>query len=227
MPPPVGSLTVAEIATRVKRAFGDEAGAQINDTDILRWVNDAMKDIAINNDLLQVKATSDALIGVSEYHIPLDMLTLRSVKFKGSLLKPMSIQEANEYANGHDTTAEEPTGTPTHYWLWSNTINLYPTPDRDEYGQLMLYYTRQPAVLTLTTEVPEIAPQYHTRLVEYCLAQAYELDADMESYKMKMQQFQDGMDRLKDNSERTQHDFYPSITVMTGDTDSWDVGYYG
>lgn len=226
MPPPVGSLTVAEIAIRVKRQFGDEAGAQINDADILRWVNDAMKDIAVNNDLLQVKATSDALTNISEYHIPLDMLTLRSVKFKGKLLKPLSIQEANEFISGHDDDENDPVGEPTHYWLWSNTITVYPTPGVDAFGQLMLYYTRNPKVLTAMTEVPEISPLYHSRLVEYCLAQAYELDDNWESYQGKMRMFQEGMDRLKDNAERVQHDFYPMITVVAADTGEGEWGYY-
>lgn len=51
-------MLVSEIATRVKRQFGDEAGAQIEDADILRWVNDAMIDIARTNNLLQISATT-------------------------------------------------------------------------------------------------------------------------------------------------------------------------
>lgn len=221
MPPvPVGALTVGEIAIRVKRAFGDEAGAQITDADIIRWLNDAMRDIAINNDLLQVKATSDAFAGISEYHIPLDMLTLRSAKFRGHLLKPYSIQEANEHIQGHD--GEEPRGTPTHYWIWSNTINLFPTPSADATGQLMLYYTRQPIAVTVAGDVPELPAPYHNRLVEYCIAQAYELDDNLDSYRSKMQQFEDGVSKLKGLEDWQIQDTYPTITVSASDYgDGW------
>lgn len=221
--PGTGTLTVAEIATRVKRQFGDEAGAQITNNDILRWLNDAMKDISINNNLLQVKATSPAVAGTSEYSMPTDILTLQSVKFNGSLLTGLSIQEADTYVQGHDSTPEA-TGVPTHYWVWASTINVYPTPQA--VGTLMLYYTRVPNVLTLDTDVPEIPAPYHPRLVEYCIAQAYELDDNFESYQKKMQQFQDGMDKLKDNSEWSSREFYPSITVSAADTDAYDAGYW-
>lgn len=220
--PGTGSLTVAEIATRVKRQFGDEAGAQITDADIIRWVNDAMKDIAFNNDLLQVKATSDVMAGQSEYRIPLDVLTLRTCKYKGRILKAMTIQEADEYIDGHDS-APEPTGTPERYWIWANTINLYPAPTTTEPGVLMLYYTRQPVAVATTASIPEVPPNYHNRIVEYCLAQAYELDADWASYQGKMQMFQQGIDRLKDRETWQNTDVYPSITMSADEM--WDGGW--
>ena len=37
--------TVSDIATDVKRTFGDEAGVQVNDTDIARWINSAQIEI--------------------------------------------------------------------------------------------------------------------------------------------------------------------------------------
>jgi hypothetical protein len=50
-------MLVSEIATRVRRQFGDDVGILITDADIIRWVNDAQREIAVKANLLQVRAT--------------------------------------------------------------------------------------------------------------------------------------------------------------------------
>ncbi len=84
-----------------------------------------------------------------------------------------------------------------------------------------MYYTRQPVQVTTSGDIPELPSQYHNRIVEYCLAQAYELDANMESYTTKMAAFKNGANQLKENADWQQHDFYPSISVSVDDMGSW------
>lgn len=215
-------MNVTEIAQRVKRQFGDEAGAQIIDADIIRWVNDAQRDIAQANNLLQTVATTAVVRGQDQYTLPSDILTLRTVRYAGRKLSFLTQDEAAEFLGSDNTTK----GEPTHYSVWATKIDLYPAPDRDDADDLQLYYTRLPIEVTTITQTPELPIQYHNRIVEYCLAQAYELDDNMESYRAKMQMFQDGMDRLKDNVDWQPQDVYPSITVSNNDA-SWGDSPYG
>lgn len=220
-------MKVSEIATRVKRQFGDEAGAQITDDDIIRWVNDAQREIAINNQLLQVRATADIVANKRDYNIPQDILRMHSVKYNGRTLSGLTIQEADELVSTHDDSTVMPSGEPTNFWVWANVITLYPTPSGNESAGLMLYYTRTPQEVVATTDTPELPVQYHNKIVDYCIAQAYELDDNMDSYALKMKQFQTGVDSLRDDTGWAEQQFYPHITSSpdeSGDYPGYGVG---
>jgi hypothetical protein len=217
--PTSGSLSVSEIIARVKKVFGDEADIQINSDDIMRWINDCIRDIAVEQNLLQAKATAATVLGQSEYTIPNDTLTLRAVKYNGIKLQAMSLGEAETSLPNFDDSANYPSGTPTHFWVFANRITLYPKPDAAGATSLEIYYTRQPAIVSSLSDVPEVPVPYHNRIVEYCLAQAYELDEDWNAANVKTTQFRTGIDKLKENENWVEHDVYPSI--LSTDTDEW------
>lgn len=206
-------MLVSEIAVRVKRQFGDEAGAQISDADIIRWINDAQVDIAINNNLLQVTATTANTVGQQKFTLPTDLLTLRSVRYKNKKLIGYSMEEAESLISADSTER----GVPIMYWMYANQLYLWPTPEVEGTDDLSLYYTRQPITIAVASETPELPTQYHPRLVEYCIAQAAELDDNLQHFQLKMSQFSQGVDKLKENVDWEQRDAYPSITVSPRD----------
>jgi len=211
-------VLVSEIATRIKDQFGDDQGGVITDARVMRWVNDAMRDIAVANNLFLVKATAAVVNGQAEYQVPSNILTLHSVKFQGRKLTGLSQTEADEFqADG----SAVPTGIPTHFWLFGNVLTLYPTPNLNDPNDLLVQYTRTPTEVTAVGNTPELPAQYHNRIVEYCIAQAAELDDDGDTYERKMNRFEVGVQKLKDNAEWEAHDVYPSITVGPA-----DLGYY-
>lgn len=198
-------MLVSEIALRVKRQFGDEAGIQVTDPDIFRWINDAQREIAASNDLLQTVATTAVIPGQQTYALPSDILLLRSVHYQGSKLRPLTSREAEEYLV--DGLAS---GRPTHFWSWANQINLYPQPDTSDPDDMKIFYTRQPTAITTVNDTPELPLEYHNRIVEYCLAQAYELDENWAAAQQKSQQFSAGVVDMKGKEEVV--DYYPHIT---------------
>lgn len=215
-------MLVSEIATRVKRQFGDEVGAQITDEDIIRWINDAQRELAVSNDLLQTTATTAIKKGQDQYHLPPDILQLRSVRVAGRKLAFLSPDQAAEWTPNLNSEAK---GKPTHFTQWSLKIDLYPTPDYDDANDLQLYYTRNPLLVKTTTDTPELPQQYHNRIVDYCIAQAHELDDNMESYRIKMEQFTSGAAALN-GLDQIATEAYSSISVTTRDT-SWEGWDYG
>lgn len=206
-------MLVSEIATRVKRQFGDEAGAQITDADIIRWVNDAQTEIATANDLLQVSATASTTAGTQKYTFPTNLLILRAAKWKGLKLQPVSMEEADSIMVSSDTQQ----GTPTVFWQFARQIYLWPTPSANGTSDLTLYYTRQAIQVTSTSDTPELPVQYHPRIVEYCVAQAAELDDNLQHYQVKMAQFEAGVTKLKDGQDWESQDFYPTVTASPRD----------
>jgi hypothetical protein len=215
-------VNVLEIAKRVKRQFGDEAGAQITDEDIIRWINDAQRDLAASNDLLQTTATTKVVRGQDHYNLPPDLLTLRSVRVSGRKLEPLSNEQAADWA---PNTPQQRQGMVTHFSTWALKIDLYPIPDYNDTDDLQLYYTRSPIPVATMDDVPELPLQYHNRIVDYCIAHAHELDDNMEAYKFKMQQFQEGALSIA-GFDQVVSDKYPSISVSDRDTDLGHVWYY-
>jgi hypothetical protein len=92
---------------------------------------------------------------------------------------------------------------------------VYPKPDANLAGGIEIYYTRQPAVVSALSDIPEVPVMYHNRIVEYVLAQAYELDEDWQAAQVKQQQFRTGVDKLKDQTDWAVRDAYPSITSVS------------
>lgn len=215
----MATLTVQEIFTRIQRSFGDESQAQITSADIIRWVNDAMREIANNNNLLQVKATSPTTVNVSAYTLPTGIARLHSVRFRGLALESISLEQADELIGSVDLTIAQgfPVGMPTHYWIWAGQINLYPAPDTTAANDLTLYYTRQANAVTVVGDTPELPEQYHNRIVEYCMARAYELDENFFIASMKEQKFEAGVDKLRQDESWENQELYPFITSSADD----------
>jgi hypothetical protein len=62
------TLNVTDIAVRVKRTFGDEAGVQIVDDDIIRWINEAQEEITNDNQgLLEATGVANIIQGQQDY----------------------------------------------------------------------------------------------------------------------------------------------------------------
>lgn len=219
--------TAGDVKTRVQRTFGDEAGSQVTAADVYRWINDAQREIAIANDLLQVKGTKDAVASDPTYSLPTDILKLLSVKYNGINLRALNLQEADEIIGTIDQTVAQgyPTGTPTHYWIFAGEINLYPAPDAALTGGIQIYYLKQPTEVTGDADDIGLPVEYFNRVVEYCLAQAYELDENYEAAQTKLAQFKAGVAELSQNEAWEQQEFYPHITSLP-DVAYDSVGYW-
>lgn len=221
----MATLSVAEIITRVQRQFGDEAEAQITQADIIRWINDAMREIANNNNLLQVKATANTTVNVNSYALPVGIARLHSVRFRGLVLQSTTQEQIDELIGATDLTVQQgyPVGTPRYYWIWAGQINLYPAPDTTSTTDLELYYTRQAIPVDDPADIPEVPEQYHNRIVEYCLARAYELDENFFIASLKDQTFSAGVDKIRQDESYKEQEFYPFITSPNDEINS---GWY-
>lgn len=208
-------MKVSEIITRVQRQFGDDIQAQITKDDIIRWINDASLEITTNNYTNQgiFKGNTPVGVGQSEYLLPADLLLLRSVRANGIKLTHTTYDQLTETPD----YAEDTSGAPTCYWVYGNKLYLYPTPN-EALGTIDVYYTKSPDLLTnlMLDKEPDVPKQYHPRIVEYCIAQAAELDDNLGQYQMKMGQFKDNLQALKQNAEQPEgDDYYPSITYVS------------
>lgn len=209
-------MNLGEIKTRVKRQFGDESSVQVTDDDIVRWVNDAQREIAQQNDLLETVSTTTITTSQSEYTLPSDILTLRALRYNNLKLDALTQEEADTKIVNYENPAGYVTGTPVHFWIYANRVTLYPTPDAS--GTLLkIYYTRIPIAVAVDADIPELHVKYHGRIVDYVLQQAYEMDENWEASGNKSAQLVAGLNSLKEADSWTERSTYPVITVLAED----------
>lgn len=217
----------SQIKTRVKRQFGDTSGAQIGDTDIVDWINEAQREIYVKNNLGMTKGVVPTIIGTGEYPFPTNppLMRLFSLKFDGSVLQEISIQDIDNIFPDYDTVQER--GIPTAYWTYADKFSLYPIPSVVK--NLTILYNRFPTDIAADDSIAlDLDLKYHNRVLDYCYGQAAQIDGDMQSYVMYMQKFrQETKSTQSDETEMAQNKYYPSITVSVRDSDYEWSGPYG
>lgn len=214
-------MNVGDVATRVRRSFGDEAGVQVQDADIIRWINDAQEQIVLENDgLMEATGTASSVANQRKYTLPADFSILRSVDYKGFHLTNLSFNDFTNRVDGYNAptaTNPYPTGTPEVYMVWNNEIWLHPVPDTSETNAIEIYYTKHPVSVGLLADPINLPLQYHNAVVKYCMAQAYELDENFEAKQLKEAEFATDVSKLNDRNKWTAQETYPTITVLPGD----------
>lgn len=203
-------MNVGELISRARIIVGDTDVNQFTDEQCYDWINDATKECASQNQLLQKTATSTVVQGQSAYNLPTDILKLHSVKYNSGKIRILTQQEADQ-AFTLDTTE----GAPAICYVWAGSLYLYPVPDNSVHS-LQILYTRTPVEVDGNSDEIDLPVMYHRRILDYVLAMIAEQDDDQNRYVMKMEEFRTGVQNLKDDGEQEQ-DLYPFISVGNRD----------
>lgn len=217
-------MKVADCIARVRTVSGDTTSAQFTDQHVIDWINDGIRECAINNNLLQKNGTQDTAVGTASYALPADILKLHSVKFDNIKLRLLTMEEFDKENSGVGTNVTTSAGTPNVAYVWANQLTLYPTPDAIK--TLLISYLYDPVLHVLasaSTDEIGLPVSYHPRIVDYCLSQVALQDDDTNRYQLFYDRFISGVRDLKDQPEYA-YDLYPSLSIAArdmGDT------YYG
>lgn len=210
------AMLVSDVVVRVLRQFGDEASVQIEELDIIRYINDGIREIVTQNDIGQTTGTINSVIDDYEYDVPADLMSMRTLYYDNERLKFLSKAEFDEYIIAQDPNQTQ-SGTPFLWTKWAGQFILYPKPDAVKV--IKLQYLRKPTEVFLATDELPVASEYYNRVVEYCLQQAYQTDEDWDAATQMNSQFSDGLTRLKQQETFSDsNQFYPVITVLSEDS---------
>lgn len=223
-------MNVTDVITRVQRIFGDMSGVQIDQNDIIRWINDGQEEIVIANEgLMENSSTADVVQGQNTYSFPSDCSVLRSLHYNGYYCKPMTFTEFDLYLDGYAANPN-PYGQDISsiYTVFNSQIILFPTPNQSITAGLQIYYIRHCPQVVTTADPLTVPVQYHKALVDYCLQQAYELDEDLQKKNVKKQEFDEKMMKLNDRNKWVAQESYPTITTLPKDEDyGGNYGWWG
>lgn len=208
--------TAAHVISAVKRQFGDEAGIQITDEDIYRWINEAQREILTVNKTFKAKAVADITTGVYEYTFPDEpIIDIQSIWVKGKRIKFKPFQEYEEYVQNNDSERSA-SGIPELWTEWAGQFIFWPTPDADITGGITIYFTKGATEVADSNDVLSVPDLYLNRVIEYCMAQAHELDEDYQASQYKMNQFTEGLG-IQDDTTLPSQTYYPTITILEED----------
>lgn len=207
---------VSDVTAYVKRQFGDEAGVQITDADIIRWVNAAQTEIVENNQVLKATATKTTTADVYDYAlgVDVDIQYINSLHIDGAKLKYMNFNEAEELIL-RDDPARTARGRPEIWYEWAGIVNLYPTPDKGY--TLTVFYHKLPLPVAAITDTLSLPDNYFNRIVEYVMSQAFELDENFSAMQIKTTQFEGRLNNMNFDENVAKVDTYPTITIRSED----------
>lgn len=208
--------TAQHVISAVKRQFGDEAGIQITDDDILRWINEAQREILTVNRTFKAKAVTDIVGGTYEYLFPeVPIIDIQSIWVDGERIEFKPFQEYEEYIVNNDPQRSS-SGKPEVWTEWAGSFIFWPTPDTDITSGITIYYTKGATEVSLASDVLSVPDLYLNRVIEYCMAQAHELDEDYQASQYKMNQFTEGLG-VQDDTMLPSQTYYPTITILEED----------
>lgn len=205
--------TVNDVFRQVKRKFGDESGVQLEETDLLMWVNDATRVIATENKVIRVRATTPIVAGQSEYllsELAQPVYQIDSLLIDGARVPNMATAQAEDFITENDPESTEQ-GFPRFWYEWAGVITFWPKPNVA--GTLMVRYVAYPAAVTLTTDILPVPDSYFQDVVNYVLKSAYEMDENEGMMRVKAEEFQTSLDKRGEEQRVAQHMTYEVITV--------------
>lgn len=211
------TYTAKDVADSIKRTFGDEAGVQVNDTDILRWINAAQIEIVSNNKILKAVGTTQSVANQDVYSVDASMkiMVINSIHYNGVKLAHKSFHDAEEYIAAEDPSKTQ-RATPEFWYEWAGEIYLYPTPGKSN-DTIKIYFLPTPTKITSIDQVLSVPDNYFNRVVEFVMSHAYEMDENFAAHQTKFGQFQEGILNMSLNEDTVQVDTYSTITIRPED----------
>lgn len=205
--------TWGDVVANVRRSFGDESGVQLEEGDLLRWINQGQYEIARQNKILKAKGVSTTMPGQSSYTLSLGkpIMQIESVRCGDRRLVPTEFTTIDANLEEYPSTA---TGEPRLWYRWGDEVVIWPTPAAAE--QLSIYFTAAPAAKTSydANKLLEITDEYFLPLIDFCMAKAHEMDDNPQSQEVSIKQYADRMTSMNDEERGGQSLTFQTINLV-------------
>ncbi len=190
--------TVSQVLTEVKRKFGDTSGVQVQDADIIGWINDAQRDIAEREEILKGRATFSSVVAQADYPSPItNVLEVYSLHYDGEVIPNVTFEQAEqEYIS--KAASNDQAAVPRIWYSFGGTITFYPAPTT--VATVTMFYSALPGTVALATDLLTVPDRWYNAVVHYCLMQAYELDEDWQANQAKSQMYTEELQAQAEHS---------------------------
>lgn len=211
--------TVSDVKTTVERQYGDESGVQLSLPDIIRWINDGQREISeTNTSINEKKAVANVVAGQDLYALRSDpsftgIALINSVRYNNMPMRGITFQEAEKYIV---TDSVSQAGIPAMWYEDNNDLRIFPKPEASLTGGLTVYFTTTPVPVTAVGSMLDIPDRYFNALIQYVMAQAYEMDENFQGAQYKSAQFDKSLGQ-KQNRTNINEGSFPTILIEPED----------
>jgi hypothetical protein len=214
--PETFSYTGSQVAAEVKSQFGDTGNVQINDTLILRWINNGQREIAKSNPWNEKVFETNLLADQTVYDLDALMSTNR-VQSYSSIIADGEVLQVIPWAEYLSTIAPLTTppssGRKAQYASeYGGKLTLWPAAGESVVSGLVIYYVAWPADLDAIGDPLTVPDRFHNALVDYVFARALELDENFEAAAAKQESHERGVAAEMQRDKMDPTDYYPAIT---------------
>lgn len=202
--------TFSELRRTVMRAFGDEAGVQLESQDIIDFANQGQTEIVVENAILKTISTTQSIPGQSEYTFP-DMAIARveSITYGGRLLPNIPFQDAQAKLLEIDAQQVQE-GNPQWWYSYGPQFWVWPRPTVAE--ELRIFHVAMPDKLTGNeAQVLSVPDKWFNALVDYVVARAFEMDNDWQAAETKTAQFRAALQSQSEEESQSQWGSFPVV----------------
>jgi hypothetical protein len=226
-------MNLREMILEVRSAIDDQSARMWTDTEITRWLNQAVRIMCSTALPLQAVYSTTTTASIQEYVLPEDVVRVYSVGFYNGIvywLRPA------DFAQAQPGTLI--TGIPSSFYLKNRTTQLAPqtstgiTPAAQDANNptapriilgllpvpssastLLVYYFSRHTLLNVDTQEPQIPEEFHDGICAYAIGKAKEKDLAYEEGQLFLQRFRDHTEALKNSTFLDGQDLaFPHVT---------------
>lgn len=216
-------METEELVRAIKRQFGDENGAQIDDDDIWRWINEGQFQIARRTGDVESSQSIPLTVSGSAYNHKYDLSTdffkFKTVELDGKALQKLSIEQLY----GMYPSLDVPNlsgGFPKFCAaakLGTNQYRIVLAPIPGQAGTLTILYARRPPIINSTSSSLSLPEEHHNTLLTWCLSKAKQLDGDDEASLALAAQYRSEVQDDVHDAKHKDEDTYPIIRASPED----------
>lgn len=155
----------------------------------------AETELAIQGWVIERTYTTTSTSGTREIAWPTNALAIKEVKYDYVPLKKVTLKDDPK----SDVT--DPSGTPTAYAVWENTIIMYPTPNVTS-DVILVRAFMAPDQLSATTDSLNVPDEYQIQLVDYVLGQMALKDQNLQLAQVYLQKWEQTVERCRQQRRR-------------------------
>lgn len=120
--------TIAEYTTDVRDRLDEASVKQWTDTEIARWINDGLADIAQKTGYLEDTQDITTLAGTANYALHDNFLNVKRVTYFSTATNEKKLYPITFWEVDKTYPHIASSGDPDYYYLWKNQIWFYPKP---------------------------------------------------------------------------------------------------
>jgi len=218
---PSSSIYASQLIHYIKRQFGDEANIQINDADIIGWLNMGAIEICAKNSVIQAEATISGSVGQLSYDLDFipDVIRIEDVYYGDQKLDPV---DKSTFRETIQTSVGE-SGTPIYWYAWANSIKLWPVPNKA--AILTVDFIKKPREVSNGGDKLPLPDLYYEQLCLFVMSKAFELDEDVEKSTAQRSLFENKL-MEKNDLEKTMSGAFPVVQADAGSAYSAWAGWF-